>query len=268
MVRASRVGAAALALAIATALALALARLAGAAVPAAALLGALGALLGVIGWGVFSLRSGVFARPILAASSTGNRLALTFDDGPDPEHTRAVLDLLESRGHRGTFFVIGARAEKQAALVDEIARRGHGLGNHSFAHSYLTPLRSPSRLAEELDRASSLLARASGAPPRWFRPPVGLLSPPVVEAARRAHLELVGWTASARDGVASATVEKAAARLRPHLRAGAILVLHDAVERGARAPIAAAVLAGLLDELDRRGLKSVPLDELLGRGAH
>ncbi len=260
--RASPVGAVALALAIAAALGLAAARLAGAAVPAAALAGALGALLAVVGWGVASLRSGVFARPILAGPATGNRVAVTFDDGPDPVHTRAVLDLLEARGHRGTFFVIGARAEAERALLAEIARRGHGLGNHSFAHSHLTPLRSPARLADELARASALLAEA-GAPSRWFRPPIGLISPPVAAAARRARLELVGWTATARDGVARATVDGALARLLPHLRPGAILVLHDAAERGGRAPIAAAVLARLLDELGRRGLISVTLDELL-----
>jgi peptidoglycan/xylan/chitin deacetylase (PgdA/CDA1 family) len=229
---------------------------------------ALGLLAGgfvvALGAGIFLHASGLFARPIIAADPavSGARLALTFDDGPDPTHTREVLALLEARGHRGTFFVIGRRAREHAELCAEIVRRGHGLANHSFTHSHATPFWPAPRLAEDLERAQALLV-AAGARARWFRPPIGILSPRVVAAAARARLELVGWTASARDGVASATVERAAARLERALRPGAILVLHDAAERGGRAPICAAVLARVLDALDTRGLRSVTLDELL-----
>src|SRR5262249_37678292 len=133
---------------------------------------------------------------------------------------------------------------------------------HSYHHAYTTPFRSPARLADELDATQKLIAQTTGKAPRWFRPPVGILSPRVVEAARRAKLELVGWSANARDGVRTA-VEEAAARLVRALRPGAILVLHDAVERGQRAPIAAQVVERIADEMRRRNLKSVTLDELL-----
>ena len=109
------------------------------------------------------------------------------------------------------------------------------------------------------------MARA-GARVRFFRPPIGMLSPRVAEAARRAHLTIVGWSATARDGRASTTAEEAAARLMAAARPGAILVLHDAVERAstARTPVAAAALAPLLEALAARGLRSVTLDELIG----
>ena len=240
-------------------------RIAGFAVPSWALALAAAALLGTVTVGVFAHRSGVFARPIIAGPSGSPTVAITFDDGPDPIHTRRVLDLLDARGHRATFFVIGDRAERNAEVVAEIARRGHGLGNHSLHHSYRTPTLPPDRLAAELRQTGDLIERIAGARPRWFRPPVGLISPPVAEAARRAGLELMGWSATARDGVASATVDKSLARLLVGLRPGAILVLHDAVERGeGREPIAALVLAKLLDALDARGLRSVSLDEFLG----
>ncbi|HEY2747746.1 MAG TPA: polysaccharide deacetylase family protein, partial [Polyangia bacterium] len=158
------------------------------------------ALVAAIGAGVFIQSSGLFARPILAveAARAGQRLALTFDDGPDEQHTRAILELLERGGHRATFFVIGRRAEASPELLAEIVRRGHGLGNHSYAHAHTTPFADPTALAADLARAQELMARA-GARVRFFRPPIGLLSPRVVEAARRTHLVLVGWSATARD---------------------------------------------------------------------
>jgi peptidoglycan/xylan/chitin deacetylase (PgdA/CDA1 family) len=221
-----------------------------------------GTLLVAVGGGVFLQGAGLFARPILAArpERSAGRVALTFDDGPDPLHTRAVLDLLDAHDQRATFFVIGERAARHPELLDEIVGRGHALGNHSFAHSHATPFAPPRRLTDELQRTQQLLARAAGWPPRWFRPPVGLLSPRVAEAAERAGLELVGWTATARDGIAT-RVEDATARLVRALRPGAILVLHDGT--AGRPSIAAAVLPGLFEAMAERGLRSVTLDELL-----
>ncbi len=263
-VRASAWGRALLVASCAGAAALSAMRLAGASMPWWALAVALAALLATVGVGVFVPASGVFARPILAGIGDSPTVALTFDDGPDPVHTRRVLDLLDARGHRATFFVIGARAERHPDLVAEIARRGHGLGNHSLHHAWRTPALAAGRLTDELARAGDIVERAAGTRPRWFRPPVGLISPPVAEAARRARLEIVAWTASARDGVTRATVEGSLARLSRALRPGAILVLHDAAERGGRAPICTELLARLLDAMEARGLRSVTLDELLG----
>ncbi|HEX9103504.1 MAG TPA: polysaccharide deacetylase family protein, partial [Polyangia bacterium] len=178
--------------AVAGALGAAVATIAGRDVPWWALAADAAALVAAIGAGVFLLGSGLFARPILAVAPARarDRVAITFDDGPDAEHTRPLLELLESRGHRATFFVIGRRAEAAPELVAELVRRGHGLGNHSYAHAYTTPFQHPSRLAADLLRAQDVMARA-GAKVRFFRPPIGLLSPRVVEAARRAGLTLV-----------------------------------------------------------------------------
>jgi len=223
------------------------------------------ALVAAIGAGVFLLGSGLFARPILGVTPARarDRVAITFDDGPDAAHTPRVLELLERGGHRATFFVIGKRAEAAPELVADIVRRGHALGNHSYAHAYTTPFQHPTRLAADLANAQELLARA-GAQVRFFRPPVGLLSPRVAEAARRIGLTIVGWSATARDGRAGTTPEQAAARLIAAARPGAILVLHDAVERAARRPVAVAALGPLLDALEARQLRSVTLDELIG----
>ena len=224
-------------------------------------------LLSLIVAGVAMLSSGVFAAPLLSVATRRPELALTFDDGPDGERTRALLDLLELRGHRATFFVIGERAERQPALLAELSARGHQVENHSWSHSYATPFAPPARLAAELEKTSALIAAACGRGPRWFRPPVGLLSPRIAEAARLSRLGLAGWSATARDGVARRTPAEALARLVRGARPGAILVLHDRAPLGASSSVALDVLPRLLDELDARGLRSVTLSALLADGA-
>ena len=216
----------------------------------------------VIAFGVAIPRSGVFAQPVLAVRTARRELALTFDDGPDPRWTPALLDLLDARGHRATFFVIGARAEKYPALLRDVARRGHELANHTWSHSYCTVFYSPASLASELRRTNQLLEAASGRAPRWFRPPVGLLSPRVPLGVRLAGLELVGWTATARDGVAGTSAIGALARLAPAVLPGSILAMHDAPIRGDRPLIIDHLMKQLLDLMDETGLKSVTLSEL------
>ena len=251
--------------AVTVALAAVVATLGGYDVPWWALAADAVALVVAIGGGVFLLGSGLFARPILAVAPAraGQRVAITFDDGPDEQHTLPLLDILERGGHRATFFVIGRRAAASPALLEQMVRRGHALGNHSFDHAHTTPFRHPTQLAAELARAQEVMARA-GAHVRFFRPPIGLLSPRVAEAARRIGLTIVGWSATARDGRPATTATAAAARLIAGVRPGAILVLHDSVERGARTPVAAAALVLLVEALAARGLRSVTLDELIG----
>ena len=245
------------------AVALAAGAFAGLPIAAWALLATIIPIFGAVCAGTFLQASGIFGRPVLSASTVRAEVALTFDDGPDPASTPALLALLDARGHRATFFVIGERAARFPELVREIASRGHAIENHSWAHSYATPFATASRLLRELERASALIASASGRRPAYFRPPVGLLSPPVARAARLAKLQLVGWTATARDGVASTTPARAIARLRSGLHAGAILVMHDGAIGKGRIPIAAQVLPQLLSLLEARGLRSVTLAQLL-----
>ncbi|MCU0626042.1 MAG: polysaccharide deacetylase family protein, partial [Gemmatimonadaceae bacterium] len=125
------------------------------------------------------------------------RLALTFDDGPDPTWTPRVLDLLEAHGQRGTFFVIGARAAAHPALLRAVVARGHELANHTWAHGYGTAFVPPRSLARELRRVDDLLEAEVGVRSRWFRPPVGVVSPWVARGAAGARLTLVTWSAAA-----------------------------------------------------------------------
>jgi peptidoglycan/xylan/chitin deacetylase (PgdA/CDA1 family) len=217
----------------------------------------------MIAIGVGVPASGVFAGPVLAASTGRREVALTFDDGPDPRWTPPLLDLLDAHAQRATFFVIGDRAARHPELLCEIVRRGHEIANHTWSHSYLTAFRSAKELAIELERANALVANTTGVRPRWFRPPVGVLSPPIPVASEMAGLRLVSWTASARDGVHRTTVGQAFARLERALRPGAILVLHDARLDGSTEPIACKVVDMLLTRMAALGLRSVTLSQLV-----
>lgn len=219
-------------------------------------------LAAVIAIGVGRQQSGVFAQPLLRVHTARRELALTFDDGPDPRWTPALLDLLDAGGHRATFFVIGARAAQHTDLLAEIAKRGHELANHTWSHSYGTVFQSPDTLAHDLDRTNRVIEAAAGRAPRWFRPPVGLLSPRVPLGVHRAGLELVAWTATARDGVARTSTAEAMTRLEPAIIPGAILVLHDAPIAGDRPLIVLELTRQLLGRLETANLASVTLSEL------
>jgi len=232
------------------------------AAPVAVVIAAAALLALTAGVGATVSSSGVFARPVLSAHTAHRELALTFDDGPDPRWTPPVLDLLEARGHRGTFFVIGERAARHAGLLAEMSRRGHEIANHTWEHSLSTVFAEPHRLARELVRASDLIERTTGTRPSWFRPPAGLLSPRIAPAVRLAGLKLVTWTASGRDGVRFTTVHAAVSRLEKFIAPGAVLVLHDAARDGDREPIACEVLRVVLDRMESAGLRSVRLSEL------
>ncbi len=213
--------------------------------------------------GVLSLSLRVFVDAVVSGPRGSRGVALTFDDGPDPESTRRVLDVLDAAGVQGTFFVIGKKAEKHADLVREIVRRGHEVGLHSYAHDRLFSLRSEERVRADLERGMAVLTSITGVRPTLFRPPIGHTNPIIARVAEALDLVVVGWSVSARDGTGRAAVESSASRVRRGLKDGAIVLLHDAAERGDHTPVGPEVLRLVLDEVARRQLDVVPLARFL-----
>ena len=200
----------------------------------------------------------------LPASAAGRRqIAITIDDGPDPEITPQVLDLLDRHGARASFFCIGARAEAHPELVTEIVRRGHSVENHSQHHRHHFSLLGPSGMRTEIAAAQTTLARIAGCPPRFFRAPAGLRNPFLEPVLAALGLDLASWTRRGFD-TRIQDADRVLARLLRDLAAGDILLLHDG--HAARAPangraVILDVLPRLLAALDTAGLRAVSLPE-------
>jgi peptidoglycan/xylan/chitin deacetylase (PgdA/CDA1 family) len=188
------------------------------------------------------------------------QFALTLDDGPDPEVTPRVLDLLDRRGVRATFFCIAQRAAAHPALLREIVARGHDVQNHSHAHRHSFSLLGPRALAREVDQAQQVLGQLSGQRPHCFRAPAGLRNPFLDPVLHRQGLHLVSWTRRGFDTV-SADALRVLDRLTQAMAAGDIVLLHDGHARrsGNGEPIVLQVLPPLLDHAQRLGLQATTL---------
>jgi peptidoglycan/xylan/chitin deacetylase (PgdA/CDA1 family) len=120
----------------------------------------------------------------------------------------------------------------------------------------------PERVREDIERSAAAILRVTGKRPRWFRPPIGQVSPRVAEGARRAGVLIAAWSVRGLDGLSSSSPERVLARLVAGLAPGAILQLHDAAEREDHVPASLEVLPQLLEAIRARGLRVVSLDQL------
>jgi peptidoglycan/xylan/chitin deacetylase (PgdA/CDA1 family) len=200
-----------------------------------------------------------------ASAAARGEVALTFDDGPDPDVTPRVLDLLDRHGARATFFCIGRRVRACPEIAAEIVRRGHRVENHTETHPHLFAFYLASTLRREVERAQDTIATAAGHAPRLFRAPAGLRNPLLDRVLFRAGLRLVSWTRRGFDALEK-DPGRIARRLLAGLAAGDVLLLHDGSAHRPRGgnPVVLEVLPRVLDALAARGLRSVPLLEAAG----
>ncbi len=199
-----------------------------------------------------------------AAAAARGEIALTIDDGPDPEVTPAVLDLLAAHGVRATFFCIAESARRHPALLRRIVAAGHGIGNHSLHHRHHFSLLGPRALRREIGGAQELLTDLCGVRPHAFRAPAGLRNPFLDPVLHHLKLHLVSWTRRGFD-TRSANPAAVDARLGRGLAGGDILLLHDghAGRTAAGVPVLLQVLPPLLRRCADRGLQPVTLAQAL-----
>ncbi len=156
--------------------------------PAAALLAA----AGITAYGAVYPRSQLFGRTICRTNSP-RKLAITFDDGPNPAITPRLLDLLSQYNARATFFLIGRYVRECPDLVKETVARGHTVGNHTETHPNLL-WQTPTQVRIELRLCHDAISNTVGSAPKWFRPPFGMRNPCVIPAARELAYRTVMWT--------------------------------------------------------------------------
>lgn len=200
-----------------------------------------------------------------AAAAARNEIALTIDDGPDPDATPRVLDLLDAAGVRASFFCIGWRARANPALCREIVARGHRVENHGDSHSNAFSAFGPGRIRADIAAAQATLSDITGQAPRFFRATAGLRNPFLDPVLAALDLRLAAWSRRAYD-TREGRPDVVRARLTRGLGAGDILLMHDghAALAPDGQPVILAVLPPLLRCLAERDLKPVTLAEALG----
>jgi peptidoglycan/xylan/chitin deacetylase (PgdA/CDA1 family) len=208
-------------------------------------------------WGAHLLTPGCVWR----GPATRRRIALTFDDGPDPIWSARILDLLARRGVRASFFLVGERAARAPETVRRIAAADHEIASHGWSHRSLW-LCGPQRTEAEIGRAHRLLSDVSGRSLRYFRPPWGMVNAAMFGALRRHGERCVFWSIQPERLRPAAPAQQAWDVLR-HAHPGAIVDLHDAEGvRGAPERLLAA-LPLMIDGLRDAGYDFATVSELL-----
>jgi peptidoglycan/xylan/chitin deacetylase (PgdA/CDA1 family) len=187
--------------------------------------GALAAWFGPAAAPVAPFVATAFRIPRRLAEPTG--IAITFDDGPHPQGTPAVLRELERAGACATFFLVGEQVERDPALAAEIAAAGHEIAIHGYRHTLLLR-RSPRALRADFERAASVIVDATGTSPSVYRPPYGVFSAPALLLVRRLGWKPLLWSRWGRDWERRATPASITARATRDLRRGDVVLLHDA----------------------------------------
>jgi len=218
-------------------------------------------LFGLFLLGVFSPRLQAFG-PVLCGPRPGARprVALTFDDGPDPETTPRVLNALGE--HQATFFVIGEKAKRYPELVAAMHAAGHQICSHGIRHSWSLVL-SPWRARRLTLGGLHALSQVGVQERRFFRAPYGLMTPPLMSVLRESGITPVGWSLRSWDSIHPGPADAFAIRLAQRTRNGDIILLHDAPEHpGGRRPLGIEATATLVRTLTSRGFDLVAIETL------
>ncbi len=223
------------------------------------------AIIGTMVWASCDPRAWLFGPVRWRSKNTmRSRVALTFDDGPTPGATDAVLEVLHRLNVPAAFFVIGQNVRQSPELLRKIHQQGHLIANHSFDHSHYGFLGSGKYWDWQLAETDRAVEEIIGEKPTYFRAPIGVRTPRLSFALRRSGHVHVTWSRRGLDGVAR-SAQYIRDRLVGQARAGDILVLHDGIEPGGdRDPTATiAALPMVINGLRERGFEFVRLDELL-----
>jgi peptidoglycan/xylan/chitin deacetylase (PgdA/CDA1 family) len=191
-------------------------------------------------------------------TSSGAGYALTFDDGPHPQGTPAVLEILARERVYATFFLVGEQVRRNPSLAQEIVAAGHGVALHCDRHRNLLRL-APWQVRADIARAQDTIEQASGRPIALYRPPYGVLNASALRIARAHDWRTLLWTHAGKDWQERATPASIATLLTEGAGEGSVLLLHDADDYGAADSWrrTAAALPQVLETLTARGLMAV-----------
>lgn len=209
----------------------------------------------IVPFASFNIQWNFFLNAVSSGNPNEKNIALTFDDGPHPEYTLQVLELLEKYQAKASFFCIGKNVKKHPEIVQEIQLKGHSIGNHSFSHGYFIDFNGANSWLREIDSTDKEIEKVIGRKPEFFRPPYGVTTPHLAKAIRKRHHEVIGWNLRSLDTLKEpkSVVDKILNNVKP----GSVILLHDHI------PGVLPILEQLLPELRIRNYNFVNLEELI-----
>ncbi len=222
--------------------------------------------LALMARGVFSVRSSLIERTVWRSTDPDEKnVALTFDDGPHPEHTPQVLDALEASQATATFFLVGKNVREHPELAKRIVAAGHEVACHADSHLSSSPWFRPARIDAEIRDSLGAIHVATGVTPRLYRPPFAITTPPQAGVPAKHGLVVVGMARRGLDRNPGMTCERLVARTVGSARGGEVLALHDGDEprRSATRCLAAEALPGIVAGLAERGLGTTKVSALI-----
>lgn len=222
--------------------------------------------LPVLAWGIASIKSQFFGKVLIKRENESDRIALSFDDGPDPGLTPAILDLLGEFGYGATFFCIGTRAAQYPDIVERIYRQGHIVGCHDWDHALTSNFRRTQRMVKDIGRARNTICNTIGKVPLLYRPPVGLTNPHTFRALRMLGMHCIGWSSSAKD--AGNRRVRAIEKIQYLGSPGDVILLHDCLPNAQARAVVLRSLRALFQKLRDQHLTPVGIDELFGVPAY
>ncbi|MCF0073788.1 polysaccharide deacetylase family protein [Dyadobacter sp. CY261] len=212
--------------------------------------------ISVVAYGSSQIQANYFVKSI--NKGRVKAIALTFDDGPDPESTPRILETLRENNVKATFFVIGRKAVEYPDLLRQIVEEGHTIANHSYSHHYLIGLFSSKKLRSDIQRCNEAIRDITGQVPVFFRPPFGVTNPRYAGVLKDLKMESIGWSLRSMDTRAKnkyQLIQKIISKLKPR----DIVLLHDHL------PLTADTLPDIIGHCREMGIKIEPLPRLIGK---
>ena len=207
-------------------------------------------------YGAANIQSNFFIKAHCNSTTNEKIIAISFDDGPNAEHTPKVLSTLAAYNAQATFFVIGKNISGNENLIKKIDVAGHTIGNHTFSHSFFIDFKSKTGFMFELDATSDLVYNIIKKRMKFFRPPYGVTTPNLAKASKALNYDIIGWNIRSLDTTKD-TEKKIAQRVVSQIKPGAIILFHDTSSKTIE------VLKQTLNFAKENGFKIVSVEELL-----
>jgi len=212
-------------------------------------------------YGSYFVQANYFVDMLHHGSREQNKIALTFDDGPQPGFTSQVLDILKQKQVPALFFLIGQNIKSNEQDLLRMSNEGHIVGNHSYSHNYWFSLKRANDMLADIKRCDEEIERVIAKKPKLFRPPYGVTNPMVANSIKQGNYTGIGWSLRSYDTSAK-DAQKLLTKILAKVKNGDVILLHE------WGPHTIEILPALIDKSRKLGFEFVRADELLGVEAY